>query len=83
MNPFPPFDGELWASGSTKGAGVVIKKCIEAYRAHCHAEGCFIDPDTRAHDCMWWRLLEAFEKPCEWTPEEVRKAFRVYEDDEA
>ena len=54
-----------------------------ACQAHCHAEGCFIDPDTRAHDCMWWRLLEAFEKPCEWTPEEVRKAFRVYEDDEA
>jgi hypothetical protein len=55
----------------------MIKQCIEAYRAHCHAEGCFIDPDTRAHDCMWWRLLEAFEKPCKWTPEEVRKAFRI------
>ena len=61
----------------------MIKKCIEAYCAHCHAEGCFIDPDTRALDCMWGRLMEAFEEPCRWTPEEVRKAFRVYEDDEA
>jgi hypothetical protein len=61
----------------------MIKKCIEAYRAHCHAEGCFIDPDTRALDCMWWRLMETIEKPCKWTPEEVRKTFRVNEDDEA
>jgi hypothetical protein len=61
----------------------MIKKCIEAYCAHCHAEGYFIDADTRAFDCMWSRLLEAFEKPCKWTPEEVRRAFRVYEDDEA
>jgi hypothetical protein len=58
-------------------------KIIEAYRAHCHAEDCFIDPDTRALDCMWGRLMEAFEKPCRWTPEEARKAFRVNEDDEA
>jgi hypothetical protein len=61
----------------------MIETCVRQYRAHCHAEDCFIDPDTRALDCMWWHLLEGFEKSCRWTPEEVREAFRVYEDDEA
>jgi hypothetical protein len=59
-----------------------IKTCVRAYCAWCHAQDCFVDPDTRA-DCMWPRLMEAFEKPCSWTPAEVRENFRVYEDAEA
>jgi hypothetical protein len=58
----------------------MIKLCMRAYRAHCHAADCFIDPGTRA-DCMWHHLLEGFETSCDWTYDEVVKNFRLYEDE--
>ena len=61
----------------------MIQACIEAYRAYCDAEDCFIDPDVRATQVMWSHLLKKFEKTCEWTFSEVGKHFRVWEDDEA
>lgn len=45
-------------------APTMIDTCIRAYRAHCVADGGFIDASSRS-DCMFSHLMSKFGKSCQ------------------
>lgn len=59
----------------------MIDACIRAYRAHCIADGGFIDASSRA-DCMFSHLMDDFGKSCQWSHAQVWEHLVSADEDE-